>query len=198
MPTTLICPGDQWTNPVLERALDLGLQQVSSYYFAMRDGERFWWSTHLCAPYLDEPDAAWFTSGLPVIGYFHDREPSDHGAVWLSRCLDRWQEAGAKRFIDLRELAAALGRHLHTNSSGGLRIRIATPPDVPALVRPLRLWVRSEEALPSRATVAIDKAIYSIPVDRVGDQLGRLTIPAPRGAKEGAPPLRRVRSRKEM
>jgi hypothetical protein len=181
VPTTLICPGDQWTNPVLERALDLGLQQVSSYYLAMRQGDRFWWSTHLCAPYLDEPNAAWFASGLPVIGYFHDREPSDHGVGWLSRCLDRWQAAGARRFIDLRELAAALGRRVHAKSDrAGLHVSVTAAPGAPALIRPLRLWVRADSALPSTATITIDGAVGSLPVHRITEQVGWLAIPAPR------------------
>jgi UDP-4-amino-4-deoxy-L-arabinose-oxoglutarate aminotransferase len=35
------------------------------------------------------------------------------GVGWLSKWLDRWQEAGAKRLIDFRELAAAVGYDVH-------------------------------------------------------------------------------------
>ena len=96
-PTTLICPGDQWTLDVPERALDLGLQMVGSYYLAIRDGDRFCWTQHVCAPYLDKPDAAWFDAGLPVVGYFHDYELALEGVPWMSRWLDQWQVAGAKK-----------------------------------------------------------------------------------------------------
>src|SRR2546427_606334 len=46
-----------------------------------------------------------------VVGYFHGRELALEGVEWMSRWLDRWQEAGAKRPIDFCELAAAIGRH---------------------------------------------------------------------------------------
>ena len=80
-PTTLICPGYEWTPEVLEHALDLGLQMVDSYYLALCDEGRYCWSTHVCAPYLNEPDAAWFDAGLPVVGCFHEASPSLWG--WL-------------------------------------------------------------------------------------------------------------------
>jgi hypothetical protein len=112
-PTTLICPGDEWTNEALEHALDLGLSLVSSYYLAVRHGDRFCWTQHVCAPYLDEPDCAWFDSGLPVVGYFHDREPSVEGPGWLAHCLDRWIVCGARRFILFRDLAYLLSLTLH-------------------------------------------------------------------------------------
>jgi hypothetical protein len=108
-PTTLICPGDEWTNEALGHALDLGLSLVSSYYLALRHDNRFCWTQHVCAPYLDEPDSAWFESGLPVVGYFHDREPSLEGPGWLAQCLDRWIDCGARRFITFRDLAVAQG-----------------------------------------------------------------------------------------
>jgi hypothetical protein len=95
-PTTLVCPGDQWTPEVPERALDLGLQLVGSYYLAMRQGDRFCWTQHVCAPYLNEPNPAWFDAGLPVVGYFHDRELALEGVDWISRWLDHWQAAGPR------------------------------------------------------------------------------------------------------
>src|SRR5262249_275756 len=98
VPTTLIPPGAEWTDVVLERALELGLQFVDSYYLALRDANRFCWSTHVCSPYLDEAESSWFTGELPVVGYFHDREPAIGGAAWIGRCLDQWREAGATRF----------------------------------------------------------------------------------------------------
>jgi hypothetical protein len=117
-PTTLICPGDQWTDAALETALDLGLDLVGSYYLALRHGDRFCWAQHVCAPYLDKPEAHWFDSGLPVVGYFHDREPALEGVKWLDRWLDRWRRAGARRMIDFREFAAAVTRPLHSPDSG--------------------------------------------------------------------------------
>ena len=139
-PTTLICPGDQWTNETLEHALDLGLRLISSYYLAVRDEERFCWANHVCAPYLDSPDAAWFDSGLPVVGYFHDREVALEGVEWIINWLDRWQEAGANRMIDLRELATALSCRLFLEERNGIS-RLTIDNDL-QLVRPLPIFVR--------------------------------------------------------
>jgi hypothetical protein len=75
-PTTLICPDNQWTDAAIEVALDLGLDLIACYCLALRDGDRFCWSQHICAPYLDKPAQHWFDAGLPVVGYCHDREPA--------------------------------------------------------------------------------------------------------------------------
>ena len=69
-PSTLIFPGDEWTDASMEVALDLGLDLISSYYLALRHADRFCWAIHVCAPYLDLPQPDWFDAGLPVVGYF--------------------------------------------------------------------------------------------------------------------------------
>jgi hypothetical protein len=177
-PTTLICPGDQWTNSVLERALDLGLRLVSSYYLALRDGERFCWMQHVCAPYLDQPDAAWFDAGLPVVGYFHDRELALEGVPWLSRWLDRWQEVGAKTVMDFRELAAATGRRLSLKEDHkGLHLTV-TSAGAPSLVRPLPVCIRmSDRRLPAHVSVWLDDRLLSLPVHSLGEGVGRVILP---------------------
>jgi hypothetical protein len=179
-PTTLICPGDQWTNEALERGLDLGLSLVSSYYLALRDRDRWCWTTHVCAPYLDEPDAAWFRAGLPVVGYFHDREPALEGAVWLSTCLDRWTAAGARRMLDFRELASAVGRRLRLDECrGGLRLT-ALGAGAPPLVRPLPVLLRlPDRRPPARLSAGLDDDEMSLAVEPVGEWLGRVCLPSP-------------------
>jgi hypothetical protein len=107
-PTTLIFPGDEWTEAAMGTALDLGIELVSSYYLALRYDGRFCWAIHVCAPYLDKPRAEWFDSGLPVIGYFHDRDLAANGTCWMGHWLDRWTEAGARHFIDFRVLTERL------------------------------------------------------------------------------------------
>jgi hypothetical protein len=107
-PTCLIPPGDEWTTDALEVALDLGIQLVNSYYLAVRVGDRFCWTTHVCSPYLDQPHEESFVAGLPVIGYFHDYELAVHGVGWMTSLLDRWQAAGASRMVDLGTLARLL------------------------------------------------------------------------------------------
>jgi hypothetical protein len=138
-PAALICPGDEWNNHTIERALDLGFELVSSYYLGIRDAGRLLWATHVCAPYLDKPDSSWFESGLPVIGYFHDRELALDGVTWMSHYLDLWKEAGAQRLMDLRELAGALGVRI-TTAPGGDAVHLTTSAKI-QLVRPCRLSV---------------------------------------------------------
>jgi hypothetical protein len=123
-PTTVIFPGDEWTNASLGRALDLGLSLAASYYLALRDDDRFCWCEHLCAPYLDEPDGRWFASGLPVVGYFHARDIATHGVGWLADLLARWSEAGATRMIGFDDLAFALRSRV--GHHGG-EVTVSTP-----------------------------------------------------------------------
>ena len=108
IPSTLICPGEVFTRRVLEKALERGLMQVSSYYLAFRHHERLCWTQHVCAPYLDQSDAAWFSSGLPVVGCFHDFDIARHGVDWLAGCLDGWIAAGCRRICGLDDLNSLL------------------------------------------------------------------------------------------
>ena len=118
-PTTLVCPGEEWTDETLEVALDTGLSLVGSYYLALRHDDRFCWSTHVCSPYLDEPDARWFDSGLPVVGYMHDRDLVVNGVGWLDEWLSAWESKGATRFADYAWLAAALSTPVEVDGVGG-------------------------------------------------------------------------------
>ncbi len=176
-PTTLICPGDQWTDAALERALDLGLVLVSSFYLGIRDGDRFCWATHVCAPYLNVPDSTWFSSGLPVVGYFHDYELAQEGVKWMARWLDRWRDAGARRLIDFRELAAALAVRIGAADEGGQLTLTVRRTDHVAPVRPIpvRLW--RAETLPSRVVVRSGGRSDDVAVERLSDGSGRVLVP---------------------
>jgi hypothetical protein len=179
-PTTLVSPGDQWINESLERALGLGIQLVDSYYLAIRHDERFCWCNHVCSPYLDEPDGAWFDSGLPVVGYFHDMEPAREGVGWLTKCLDRWQAAGARRFIDFRELAASAGRclDLDVDANGRLRLTVKTLEGTPDIVRPLTVRLYSPEGrLPTRISVRFGDSVVPLEIDGAREDSGQITIP---------------------
>ncbi len=114
-PSTLICPGEEFTNDVLSKALEAGLMFVSSYYLAVRIDKTFYWDQYVCAPYLNNHDPSWFDAGLPVVGYFHDFDLSIHGIDWLADCLENWQKAGANYFIDFRELAGILSHTISLN-----------------------------------------------------------------------------------
>jgi len=128
-PSVLVFPNDAWTNQMLETALELDLSLVASYYVAVRAGDRWCWAEQLCAPYLDEPDARWFASGLPVVGYFHARDVALHGLEWMRDHLDAWSRAGASRFVSLGDLATALESRIAVDeSSDGPRPIVMTPP----------------------------------------------------------------------
>jgi peptidoglycan/xylan/chitin deacetylase (PgdA/CDA1 family) len=133
-PTTLVAPGDAFTPEAAERAMKLGLRLMSSYYTAIRADGRLAWSQQVCAPYLDTGSKKWLASGLPVIGYFHDKDVVDRGIGWFTESLVQWRRAGARRFIDFRELAAATGRML---SYDGRKVRIAVDDGAPPPPRAL-------------------------------------------------------------
>jgi hypothetical protein len=172
-PTTLICPGDEWTNDVLEQALDRDIQLVGSYYLAIRDGASFWWCTHVCAPYFDEPDASWFASALPVVGYCHDRDLVLNGVDWWRHCLDQWCAAGACRIIDYRQLASVLAQRLEIDDgAGGLRLTVSATATLPR-VKALPVWVRSPQGeLPEVITACANDREQPARVDRVSEGVG--------------------------
>ena len=65
------------------------------------------WTAHVGSPYLDEADPSWFAAGLPVIGYWHDRDMAVHGPGWVPQQLARWRACGATRAWAFADLAAA-------------------------------------------------------------------------------------------
>jgi hypothetical protein len=177
-PTTLICPGDEWTEDALAYALELRLQLVSSYYLALRDSDRFAWTTHVCAPYLDDAKANWFDAGLPVVGTFHDFDVAEHGVGWLAGWLDAWAACGAARFLDLRELAGAVGRRLELRRAGDALVLEVDSDGAPPLVRPLPVAFRVDgESVPSTLLVSVDGTELSIPVGRLDAGSGRVLVP---------------------
>jgi hypothetical protein len=177
-PTTLISPGDQWTDAALGVALRLGISLVSSYYLAIRDRNQFCWATHVCAPYLDKAHPAWFDGDLPVVGYFHDRDLAVAGVSWLDEWLERWSNAGARRMIDFRELTACLDRRLSLEeTSGGLRLRVSSEACLP-LVRPVTVCFRTIDAsVPT--TIAMGDDALAATVERLNDRTGRVRLVAP-------------------
>jgi len=178
MPTTLICPGDQWTNATLERALALGLQLVGSYYLSIRHDGRFCWAQHVCAPYLDRPEATWFASELPTVGYFHDFEPAVHGVSWMTTWIDRWQEQGARRLIDFRELASALALRLSLTEDAGQLTLTVQRVDTPRAVRAIPIRIRARGALPSTLTVKLsDGESATLKIHSSADGTGIVFLP---------------------
>lgn len=154
-PAALICPGEAFTNDVLEKALHAGLNMVSSYYQCIRIGLKFCWAQHVCAPYLDKAEPAWFEPELPVIGYFHDFDLGIHGADWLAGNLAAWHKTGAETFISLTEMAGRLNWNLYLEQTGdGLYLAIEKEKEI-GLVRPVMVGLRIPgEDLPKYISVA--------------------------------------------
>jgi hypothetical protein len=133
--TTFVPPGDRFHDDDVETALRLGFAFVESYYLALRDGDRYLWCQHVCAPYLDLASPDWLRAGLPVVGYFHDRDLALDGVEWLRGHLDAWADAGVERMLDFRELAAALALELDVGGDG--RLEVTARAGAPAPVRPI-------------------------------------------------------------
>lgn len=141
LPTTLICPGEEFTNDVLKKAMQAGLRLVSSYYLGMRIGHQLCWNQYVCSPYLDLADPHWFEQELPVVGYFHDFDLSTHGINWFAQHLDAWQQAGAKFFIDFREFANILSHSISISESGGqYRLNLLSENNLP-FIKPVRIGI---------------------------------------------------------
>ena len=174
-PTTFVCPGQAWTERALEAALAEGLRLVAADGLALRDRERFCWCPDIPTAYLGEPDPAQLDSELPVLGLFHDLELAVEGVGWLPAKLDGWRAAGARRFIDLRELAAALELRLNLRA-GPWRLETGGDPALP-LPRPAPVLVHVPSGDLPR-TIALDGGGIAA-VQRLGAGLGRLVLPAP-------------------
>jgi hypothetical protein len=180
-PTTLISPGDEWTNEALEIALSEGLCLVSSYYLAIRHDDHFCWSQHICAPYLDEPSMKWFCSNLPVVGYFHDREPSIYGPKWVDECLIEWIKVGATTFISFRDLAFMLDLDLSATWTGEILVVSLRGGAIPAISTPLRLRVQIPKFVNNFAVRAdYEGAICAVGVQNVDETTICLNVVLPK------------------
>ena len=128
----------------------------------------------MCAPYLDQADKVWFASGLPVVGYFHDYEPSVEGIGWMAACLDGWEKAGARRFIDFRELAAALALRLEPREQSGTVILEVSKDGGVDLVRPFPVLVALPGGLTASRLTAIHRGMEQIlELEQVGAEVAR-------------------------
>lgn len=178
-PTTLVCPGQSWTAAALEHALEQGLRLVAAHGLALRDHERFCWSTGIRTVYLGEPDSAHLAGELPVVGHFHDLEPSRHGARWLAERLDAWLACGVRRFVDFSELSAALSLRLQLSAPrGDAGWRLAVSGDRgPGLPRPLPVLLHVPGGPPPEVELRLRGRPLLLPVQRLQNGLGRLVLP---------------------
>ncbi len=176
-PTTLICPGEVFTNAVLVDALNEGLMLVSSYYLAIRDAGKFCWAQHICAPYLNQSNADWFDANLPVVGYFHDFDISINGISWFQQCLDDWQEAGAKTIIDLGELNARLCHQIAIQEkSGEVTLTISSNAEFP-MHRDVDIFLYLPVGkIPRMAKVNYDDKVFDTVITPLSRDTGKITV----------------------
>jgi hypothetical protein len=176
-PTTVICPGHECDEGVIERALDEGLMFVSHGVLAIRDGHRWCWTTNIGAPELDEVDAAWLATGFPVVVFFHDRDLVLKGTSRLGYYLERWRDAGANRFVDFRQLASEIGRHLEVDEHDGQIRIIIHSRNAPPLVAPLHIRLcAGSRPLPAQLVVIHEDEEMLVSVHPVAADIGRVTL----------------------
>lgn len=176
-PTTFIAPGEVFTHEILLKALREGIMLVGSYYLAFRDDERFCWSQHICAPYLDAPDEKWFHGCLPVVGYFHDFDIAERGVDWFVNHLDSWQAAGAKRIVNFCDVNAALHVRieLQTHQEERILVVISNP------AYPIRSRIKinlffGDGGIPPDILVNLDDSILRLQVTRLDEMIGSVTL----------------------
>ena len=119
-PVALCCPGFACSPAATESAVAL-LRLVSAETLAIRDGERLAWCDHVRNPFIDGAAGPWLEAGVPAVAWLHDRDLVNEGTGWLGERLDEWSAHGARRFADLRELAAALDQRV-TFADGAARV----------------------------------------------------------------------------
>ena len=100
------------------------------------------------------------------------------GVQWMSRWLDRWQDAGAHRLIDFRELAGALGRRLYLDHIGDeLHLRVINE-GAPPLVRPLVVNVYLPNGrTPVSLAATFDEKQMSVEVQSSKDGFNQVVVP---------------------
>ena len=146
-PAALCCPGHACSPLAAASAAELGLDLIAAESLALRVGERLAWCDHVRNPYIDGAAGPWLESGLPVVACLHDRDVVVDGSDWFGQRLDEWSARGARRFGDLRELAAILQRSVSVSERDG-SVQVAG--GVRPLSRDLPLEVRDAGAEVSR------------------------------------------------
>ena len=105
--TALVAPGEAWGLNTVTAAQRQGLRLFNSWGLCRLDRPVPTWTTGVGSPYLDQPTADWFAAGLPVVGYWHDRDMAVHGPRWAPEQLGRWSDCGARRMVAFSDLAGA-------------------------------------------------------------------------------------------
>jgi hypothetical protein len=176
-PEVLIFPGEVFTEEAVADALKHDFQLISSYYLAIRHGGRFCWIQHVCAPYLDEARCEWFDASLPVITCFHDWDISRQGIGWFAHWLEKWEEAGARDFIDLQTVKNRLDLRLSlARANGTYRLTILNCGDTRRWGM-LNLELKFEAGeVPAQLEVSTQNGMSQATVTRIGPGMGLVQL----------------------
>jgi hypothetical protein len=131
--TALVAPGEGWGTETLRAARHRGLRLFCSWGICRLDMPVATWSRGVGSPYLDEADSSWFGAGLPVVGYWHDRDMAVRGPRWVADQLARRRDAGARRAWAFADLARAYATPVHATLADG-EVQVHRAPPVPLLV----------------------------------------------------------------
>jgi hypothetical protein len=132
--TTLVAPGEGWGTETLRAARAQGMRLFNSWGICRLDGPVPLWSRGIGSPYLDEQDPAWFEAGLPVVGYWHDRDMALGGPDWAPQQLAAWREAGARRLWAFADLARAYATPVDAVLDARGEVVVRSAPDVPLVI----------------------------------------------------------------
>jgi hypothetical protein len=105
--SALVAPGEGWGCNTVVAAQRAGLRLFNSWGACRLDTPVPTWSVGVGSPYLDQPGPEWFEAGLPVVGYWHDRDMAVHGPGWAPQWLDAWRDCGARRLVAFADWAGA-------------------------------------------------------------------------------------------
>ncbi|HET6910803.1 MAG TPA: hypothetical protein VFH54_15845 [Mycobacteriales bacterium] len=105
--TAVVAPGERWGLNTLEAARRCGFRLFNSWGLCFLDRVVPTWSAGVGSPYLDEVDGDAIATGLPQVGYWHDRDMALRGAQWVPEQLERWRDAGVHRVHSFAELLSA-------------------------------------------------------------------------------------------
>lgn len=125
--TAVVAPGEAWGVNTVVAAKRCGFRLFNSWGLCRLDAPVPTWTVGVGSPYLDQPDPGWFHAGLPVVGYWHDRDMALQGPRWAPDCLDAWRDCGARRFVAFADLARAYATEVDAALVDG-EVRVARGP----------------------------------------------------------------------
>jgi hypothetical protein len=127
--TALVAPGEAWGANTIQAARACGFELMSSWGLCRLQLDVPTWTHLVESPYLDEPAGDAFAAGVPVVGYWHDRDMAVYGPEWAPRWLEAWRDGGATRAWSFSRLARAYASPIDAALVNGEVVVRAAPAD---------------------------------------------------------------------